>query len=261
MSDREIMDINEAIEKRHSIRSYTDCPITGEAEKELRDLIAECNRESGLSLQLFLDEPQALSSIIGRIGYKNARNYLALIGKDDDELDEKCGYYGEKIVLRATQLGLGSCWMAMGYRKTAISLAANEKLRLIIILGYGAVEGKAHRNKPLEELYAAETGGSAGVVDTASANEAASANGAASVNTTNGTNTTTGDRIPAWFKRGMKAAQLAPTARNQQKFRFTLAGDTVKAQDTGGILSRVDLGIVKYHFEVAAGLENFKWSV
>jgi nitroreductase len=270
MSDREIMDINEAIEKRHSIRSYTDRPITGEVEKELRDLIAECNRESGLSLQLFLDEPQALSSIIGRIGYKNARNYLALIGKDDGELDEKCGYYGEKIVLRATQRGLGSCWMAMGYRKTAISLAADEKLRLIIILGYGAVEGKAHRNRPLEELYTVETDGSVGVVDAASANDIASANGAAGANdaasasgtnTTIATNTITGDRMHAWFERGIRAAQLAPTARNQQKFRFTLVGDTVKAEDTGGILSRVDLGIVKYHFEVAAGLENFKWSV
>jgi nitroreductase len=230
MDDNAVMDINEAIERRHSVRSYTDRPITGEVEKELRDLITECNRKSGLSLQLFLNEPQVLSGIIGRIGFKNVRNYLALIGKNSSALDEKCGYYGEKVVLRATQLGLGSCWVGMGYRKTAPTLATDEKLRLVIALGYAATPGKAHRNKPLKELYAVEKRG-----DSAD------------------------DNLPAWFLRGIRAAQLAPTARNQQKFQFTLVGDTVKAKDIGGILSRVDLGIVKYHFEVAAGLENFEW--
>jgi nitroreductase len=246
-------------------------------EKELRELVAECNRESGLSFQLFLDEPRALSGIIGRIGFKNARNYLALVGKDDDELDEKCGYYGEKIVLRATQLGLGSCWMGMGYRKAAVSLAPGEKLRPIIVLGYGAVEGKAHRNRPLEELYAVESGidgaapASAAGTDIAEAdiNETeptniskTNAGTVGEADNANNANKTSTSSMPAWFERGVKAAQLAPTARNQQKFRFTLVGDgsTVKAEDLGGIFSRVDLGIVKYHFEVAAGSENFKWA-
>jgi nitroreductase len=245
MSDHEIMSINEAIERRHAIRSYTERPIADEAAKELRDLIDAHNRASGLSMRLFLDEPQAFSSVIGRIGFKNARNYLALIGKNDDsELDEKCGYHGEQVVLRATQLGLGSCWVAMGFRKTAISLTPGEKLRLIVALGYGAVEGKDHRSKPLEELYAVEgaTAGAAGATGVAGAAEDA------------------GNAMPAWFERGIKAAQLAPTARNQQKFRFVLTGDTVRAEDTGGILSRVDLGIVKCHFELAAAPETFTWA-
>jgi nitroreductase len=220
------MNINEAIEKRHSIRSYTTRPITGEVEQELRDLVAECNQESGLALRLGLDESRIFSGLINRTRFKNVRNYLALIGKASDaKLDEKCGYYGERFVLRATQLGLGACWTGMGYRKSAIPVADDEKLRIIIVFGYPAVEGKAHRNKPLEELYTVEGEG----------------------------------KPPAWFERGIKAAQLAPTAVNQQKFRFTLSGDTVKAEDTGGILGHVDLGIVKYHFEVAAGPENFTW--
>jgi nitroreductase len=195
-------------------------------EQELRDLIAECNQESGLSLRLCLNESKIFSGLISRTRFKNVCNYLALIGKANDaELDEKCGYYGEKFVLRAMQLGLGSCWTGMGYRKSTIPVAPDEKLRIIIVFGYPAVEGKAHRNKPLEELYAIEGGG----------------------------------EPPAWFERGIRAAQLAPTAVNQQKFRFTLLGDTVKAEDMGGVLGRVDLGIVKYHFEVAAGLENFTW--
>jgi len=58
----------------------------------------------------------------------------------------------------------------------------------------------------------------------------------------------------------VEAALLAPTAVNQQKFRFTLSDRTVKAEATGGFSSRVDLGIVKYHFERGAGTEHFRWA-
>lgn len=57
----------------------------------------------------------------------------------------------------------------------------------------------------------------------------------------------------------MKAALLAPTAMNQQKFRFTLSGNEVSAKSTGGFYSKMDLGIVKFHFEEGAGRENFTW--
>lgn len=65
--------------------------------------------------------------------------------------------------------------------------------------------------------------------------------------------------IPAWFRDGVEAALLAPTAMNQQKFKFTLEGNTVSAKAGMGFYSKVDLGIAKYHFEVGAGKDNFNW--
>ena len=64
-----------------------------------------------------------------------------------------------------------------------------------------------------------------------------------------------------WFKRGVEAALLAPTAINQQKFRFDREGNTVKAK-AGRIGSclKIDFGIVKYHFELGAGKDNFSWA-
>jgi hypothetical protein len=73
--------------------------------------------------------------------------------------------------------------------------------------------------------------------------------------------------IPDWFRGGVEAALLAPTAVNQQKFSF----EFLPAED--GQLPRVlakkgfsligythmDLGIAKYHFEIGAGKENFQW--
>ena len=67
------------------------------------------------------------------------------------------------------------------------------------------------------------------------------------------------EKPPKWFKEGINAALLAPTAVNQQRFKFFLNGNNVRAVSTGGFYSKVDLGIVKYHFEVGAGKENFNW--
>ncbi len=48
----------------------------------------------------------------------------------------------------------------------------------------------------------------------------------------------------------MKAAMLAPTAINQQKFYFELLPDNcVRAICKSGPYAKMDLGIVKYHFE------------
>ena len=221
------MDLFEAMEHRHAVRSYEDRPIAPEAREALLACIAQCNRESGLHIQLVLDEPRGFGGLPAHYGkFSGVKNYIALIGKKSPNLEEACGYYGEKIVLRAQQLGLNTCWVAMTYSKvkTAFQIAPGEKLCLVIAVGYGATQGTPHKNKPLEKLC-----------------------------TVNGS-------MPDWFRKGMEAAQLAPTAVNQQKFLFTLSdGNTVTANATGGFYDKVDLGIVKYHFEIGAGKENFSW--
>ena len=66
------------------------------------------------------------------------------------------------------------------------------------------------------------------------------------------------------FLQGMEAVILAPTAMNQQKFLFCLSDkNKVKVKTTfslaGSKYLNIDKGIVKYHFEVGAGKENFEW--
>jgi len=158
--------------------------------------------------------------------FKGVRNYIALVGRDEEPLYEKAGWYGERIVLKAQMLGLNTCWIAGTYSKKKIKVTVDEGERLVcvIALGYGENQGRQHRNKPMEKLYRIETG-----------------------------------TMPDWFRRGLEAAMLAPTAVNQQKFLFTWTGERVRAEATGNGLSHLDLGIVKYHFEVGAGKENFRW--
>ena len=220
------MDIYEAMRARHSVRAYEQKEIEGEIKDMLEDKIAELNGRSGLHIQLITHEPKAFDSPMAHYGkFSGVTDYIAMIGKKDDELEEKCGYYGEKLVLFAQQLGLNTCWVAVSYKKikTAYMLDAGEKLCMVIAIGYGKTQGVPHKSKAPSEV------------------------------------TDMGD-VPEWFKKGVEAALLAPTAVNQQKFFFSLDNGRVSARAGMGFYSKIDLGIAKCHFELGAGKENFNWA-
>ena len=104
------MDLFEAMEHRHAVRSYEDRPIAPEAREALLACIAQCNRESGLHMQLVLNEPNAFSGLMAHYGkFSGVQNYIAVVGKKGSELEEKSGYFGEKVVLYAQSLGLNTC--------------------------------------------------------------------------------------------------------------------------------------------------------
>lgn len=216
----------EAMKERHSVRQYEDRPLDQNAVAALQEEISACNREGGLHIQLVTNEPKAFDGFMAHYGkFSGVRNYIAMIGKKGPDLEEKCGYYGERLVLKAQQLGLNTCWVAMTYSKikTAFTVADGEKLCIVISLGYGKTNGVPHKSKSVDAVTKAD------------------------------------GALPAWFKAGAEAALLAPTAMNQQKFQFTLNGKHVSAKAGFGFYTKIDLGIAKYHFEVGAGKENFKW--
>lgn len=219
-----MLTLSEAIAARHSVRSFTNQKIDKSVAHELQEFIDDCNRLSGFDIQLVLDEPEAFSTRMAHYGnFRNCKNYIAVIGPKGE--DEKCGYYGEKIVLKAQQLGLNSCWVALTYGKSKArcNISDGEKLYVVIALGYGETQGIAHKSKDINQLC--DVSG----------------------------------KMPDWFRSGMTAAMLAPTAMNQQKFTLRLDNDTVYAKAPWGPYTKMDLGIVKYHFEVGAGNAEFKW--
>ena len=220
------MTMMEAMRARHSVRSYVDRPLEADAVDILEAEISICNREGNLHIQLVKDEPEAFGGFMARYGkFSGVKNYIALAGPKGPDLEEKCGYYGERLVLLAQSLGLNSCWVAMSYDrgKAACKLGAGEKLCIVIALGYGATQGVPHKSKAVEQVMAAK------------------------------------GEVPEWFRAGVEAALLAPTAMNQQKFKFALEDGTVAASAGMGFYSKIDLSIAKYHFEVGAGRENFRW--
>lgn len=215
------MTILEAIKKRHSVRSYLDKKISKEIVSELQKEIDLCNKEGNLHIQLVTNEPTAFDGMMAHYGkFSGVQNYIALVGKKSANLEEKCGYYGERIVLKAQMLGLNTCWVAMTFSKNKakknIKINEGEKLTVVISLGYGSTQGIPHKSKTADAVSKA-----------------------------------TGEK-PKWFQSGVKAALLAPTAINQQKFVFILDGDKVIGKAGSGFYTKMDLGIAKYHFEQGA---------
>lgn len=219
------MDLLQAMEERHSVRAYLDRPIEEEVVEKLRQKTEECNREGDLHFQLVTDEPKAFDCFLAHYGkFSNVRNYVALVAKKKNGVEEAVGYYGEKIALYAQTLGLNSCWVALTYKKikNAFTVEEGEKCYLVLALGYGQTQGKAHKSKLPEKVGLASG-------------------------------------APEWFAKGIHAALLAPTAMNQQKFFFRLDGDFVAASAGKGSLTKVVLGIAKYHFELGAN-NPFRWA-
>lgn len=218
----------EALKNRHSIRKYEDRPLEAATVEALREEIDRLNREGDLHMQLVTDEPKAFKGFLAYGSFSNVNNYVMVIGRKSDSLEYRAGYYSEKLVLFARQLGLGTCIVGLTYKKVAgaYDMDKDDKVVVCIAIGYPAEEGRKHKIKAPGQV----------------------------------SNIT--PESPEWFAKGVEAALLAPTAVNQQKFYFEfVAPDKVRPKKGSSLVgyTKIDLGIAMYNFEIGAGKENFRW--
>lgn len=218
----EIMDI---IRARHSVRQYTDKIISDDIREQLDAYAAQLNEFGGLNMQIIYDEPECFNTRLAHYGnFEHAVNYIAMVAKKAPDAEERCGYYGEKLVLKAQELGLNTCWAALTHGKSKAVVEKGEKEYIVIALGYGKTQGMPRRSKSAEAVSNID------------------------------------NNSPQWFRKGIEAVLFAPTAVNQQKFRFELDGRKVSAKAGKiGTCLQIDLGIAKCHFELGAGKDNFEW--
>ena len=220
------MGIMEIIRARHSVREYDGRPIEGETLAALQAVVDGCARESGLDIQLVRDNPEAFQ-VVARFGLiHGARDSVAFV-TSGNESDEAIGFWGQKIVLEAQRLGLNTCWVAMCSRRKSKAKRANgQKVRLVIAIGYGRTQGAPRKTKSADELVVMKC-----------------------------------RETPEWFTVAVEAAQLAPTAMNNQNFRIVLRedGKTVGITAPNGGWNMVDLGIVKRNFQEAADELSADW--
>ena len=229
------MTIQEAIEARHSVRAYTGQPLAADVVEVLEEKIRELNEKGHLHMQLIRNETKAFQGKLAKYGkFRGVNDYIVMAGQKADDLDERIGYYGEQLVLLAQTLGLNTCWVGLSYSKVpgTYVLEAGEVIKAYISIGYGETQGVSHKIKRVEQVSNAN------------------------------------DLTPSWFRQGVEAALLAPTAVNQQKFFF----EYIPARDGKPVrvlakrnfsligFTQMDLGIAKCHFEIGAGKENFEWA-
>ena len=228
------MTLREAIDVRKSNRNYLQVPLKEEYAKALEASIEKINAESGLKIQLVQGASESFEK--SYLGVKGASCYFAMVGdKDMPYLHEKIGYYGEQLVLEATALGLGTCWLNVIYSQDLwpCKLEDNDKLVIIVAVGESAEEIKIddefavnlslHRSsRPIEYMYTAD------------------------------------GEVPDWFIEGMKAVVKAPSSQNSQPVKFFYCSSKIVAYVDSGSKSRnIELGIAELHFELASGVKVF----
>ena len=229
------MTIQEAIEARHSVRAYTGQPLAADVVEVLEEKIRELNEKGHLHMQLIRNETKAFQGKLAKYGkFRGVNDYIVMAGQKADDLDERIGFYGEQLVLLAQTLGLNTCWVGLSYSKVpgTYLLEAGEVIEAYISIGYGETQGVSHKIKSVEQVSNAN------------------------------------DLTPSWFRQGVEAALLAPTAVNQQKFFFEYIpardGKPVRVQAKRNFsligFTQMDLGIAKCHFEIGAGIEHFEWA-
>ncbi len=219
------MNIFQLMLERHSVRQYADRTIEPEKAAALQQEVDAINAESGLAFALITQNEEVFKANKPSYGaFSGCRNLFALYGPRGSE--QQVGYYGQRLVLFSQGLGLNTCWVALTYEKSAIPTRApaGMKLQDVIALGYGVTPGVPHRSKPAQKLAQLTK------------------------------------ESPVWFVNGVRAAMLAPTAINQQRFYIRQVGERgVQIKGRPGPCYKTDLGIVKYHFEQGAGKEYFDW--
>lgn len=246
----------ETIRERHSVREYDGKPLSRAEFNALIAVVEECARESGLDIQLVGDNPEVFN-VIARFGLiRGCRTHVAFVvddakargatsganaaangateadcvemrGARRTAVDEAIGYWGQKIVLAAQDMGLNTCWCALrSSKKSRAVVAPGKKIRLIIAVGHGKTQGFSRKTKSVEALSSVECA-----------------------------------KAPAWFAAAMEAAQLAPTAMNNQNFKITLLSDgkTVRIDAPQSGLNVIDEGIVRCNFEIAANELGADW--
>lgn len=232
-----------AIDIRTSRRTYENKAIEKNKLESIETLIREINSESGLNIQFVKEGEKVFNKFKASYGLiKGVNSFIALVGNSNiSNIENKLGYYGEFLVLEATQLGLGTCWIGGTYDKDAASsvvqLKDNEKMYCIIAVGIvkedknlkeKLISSFSKNKKPFNEVLSSEE-----------------------------------KDIPAWVKSGIEAVIKAPSAINKQPWKYSFEDNNVKVcleKENDGY-GKIDIGISMAHFELGARRENYngKW--
>ena len=219
------MDLKQAMKERHTVRRFKNIPLSEETVSLLEERVRENNEKLGTEIRLVCNDDSAFNAALKLFLAKNAVNYFVLTGEDSEKLEENLGYASADLMLYAQTLGLNTWWVGGTYsRRTIEALNPGKKTLGIVVVGYGEAQGSPHRSKKFSDIAAYE------------------------------------GEMPQWFKDGVEAVLLAPTAVNRQAVRISGKGNEVAMSYAKGFLGKADLGICRYFFELGAGKENFTFA-
>ena len=148
------MDILEIMRARHSVRQYSAEKIEPQKREALEELARECNEASGLNIQLFFEEPKCFAGEEGPLRQLLGvwKITLPLWGRRVRIWRRRSDITGEKLVLKAQELGLSTCWVGADPRKeSGADRKGGRSVACVIAVGYGKNQGKPHKGQTAGE--------------------------------------------------------------------------------------------------------------
>ncbi|MFW6136082.1 MAG: nitroreductase family protein [Chloroflexota bacterium] len=251
------MDTLAAIHQRVSIRSYAGRPVDPALLERLlafardRDHLTDAPPRVAL-ISGVEGVKHVLTFVVGSYGLvRNAPHLLVgVLPKESDAARVDLGFVLEQVVLEATRLGLGTCWITGTYDAEragdALELRSREVAAAVCALGHPEEEGYGrlhtkvirrlaggHKRKPLTDIVFSRQWGEPW---------------------------TPGEADPALVT-VLEHARLAPSAHNAQPWRFIVDHDRIALALTKPML--IDGGIVMSHVALAAGAvgRGGKWEL
>ncbi len=245
----------ESIKKRISIRTYAPTPVDEQTQTRLEKSFKK-NKigpfGNGVRFKL-LDLSKVTEEELRQLGtygvIKRAKLYILAAVNEGEKTMEDLGYCLEMVIMEATALGLGTCWLAGTFRRSRfagqMNLSEKELLPAITPVGYAAdsismVErimrfaSRARKRKPWSELFYQADGNSPLLEEEAGS-----------------------------YREVLEAVRMGPSASNRQPWRIVqeegglyrlyLAENVKYNRVLGKIrIQNIDMGIAMCHFELAA---------
>jgi len=150
------MDIVAAIEQRHSIRRYDGRPVPREIVQQVtqagRNAVPLCP-EIATRWYIVWEGSVLAQHLTGPAGvygmFTTAPHYVIAVSEERPGFMENMGFCMEQLVLHATAMGLGTCWIGGLFTEGALQhfipdLGRNERIMAITPLGYPDLSPRAN---------------------------------------------------------------------------------------------------------------------
>lgn len=251
-----------AVRRRTSVRTFDGDPL-GAADREFLDgalyLLSEDRAPFGGQARFTLIETDAAPKAVGTYGVvRGASLYIAAAALPVPDALTGIGYRLERLVLALAERGIGSCWLAGTFDRTALSgsLELGEREIPAVLMPVGYPAGRRHlqagavrliagssRRKPFEKLFFDRGGLPLNV-------------------------TAVEERGGRALLGALEAARLAPSASNKQPWRIVvdpengelslyLDRDPRYEKMLPFPVQSIDMGIAMAHLELF--LPSFPW--
>ena len=139
------IDVKENIKKRVSTRSFLEKSLTNDDKNKLMNFYKTLTNSFGINVRVqYVSKDTEVKNVqLGTYGtIKGAKDFLAITVKDEVFAMEAVGYQFENLVLYATDMGLGTVWLAGTFSrkefKNIMEISNDDLFPCISPIGYPA---------------------------------------------------------------------------------------------------------------------------